>query len=1089
MTTTLFALIVLAVCFVGVAIRTLNSVTANAKHPNLWPSGVLRGPPDHYRYRHTTSWRNSLKDWATSKRRFFKLHSQYLNADQQMVVDMTRHAWKGYRNYAWGEDSLDAIKLRGTTSYNHNMAYTLVDSLDTLFILGLHDEFDEASAWAKANLSAVMSQYGYVSFFETTIRSLGGLLSAYYLSNESHFLDLATQLGIGLTEAFDKETYVPYQFVDLQAGSPTGLDTSNITNKWFDWNSLSKLRGHKPHGIASLAEANSFQLEFAYLAQVSGNESFLTPIQIMNKRMQDMVSRLHPNGLIPNRIDWELGRTNNESKISLGANGDSYYEYLLKQWLQSGKTDDAMKSMYETAVNGMIDRLVRRSKPSGWLYVGEYERGVLEGRMEHLVCFVPGMLALGYMHGMPKSHLTLAEDLARTCVHMYDRTETHLAPEAVRLNTEDQRRLSDLYVTSGDDYNLLRPETVESLMILYRITKDEKYRDYGRTIMKAFEKNCKVAEGGYMSTSNVFLGPPKPKGPVMESFFIGETLKYLFLLFSDDVILPLDEIVFNTEAHPFPIASTTEELLMPNDPLRWIALRGGADGSEAWITAVRSGQFVPFLAKRTATLSPDQARVQHMVRHAWQGYRLYADWQDYFDPINMTGGVVDAHNMAMTLVDSLDTLLIVGLFDEFEEASAWARDNYSQLLDKAGPVSFFETTIRSVAGFLSAYYLSGEQLKDESAHLKARRSVFHFVLFTGHEHLLDLAAALGDRMLKAFDCGLGIPCQRTLEVTGISTLAEANSFQLEFTFLAWATGKDKYLEPVQTVNDFMFDFVYYSHPNGLIPIVLNWDIGRGVPSDVSFGAHGDSYYEYLLKQWLQTGKKDHRMKLQYMLAIESMKERLVSTSLDSNLTYLGHRNVNGEFVWRMEHLTCFVPGMLGLGYIHGMPEWHLDLAKKLLEACVQMYTAMESGLAPEIVYFDLDPEIPSQRMTESMHVLVQDDYNVLRPETIESLFILYRITKEEKYREYGRTIMNAFEAHSKVAQGGYRTVKNVARGPYVTHNSIMESFFISETLKYLFLLFTDDFDLMPLEHMVFNTEAHPLPMWRTWRTTRASKMM
>lgn len=115
-------------------------------------------------------------------REFFKQRASALSVDQQQVVSMTKHAWHAYRQFANWEDYLDVHRMSGGTVYAHGMALTLVDSLDTLFVLGLHDEFDEASAWVKANLAEQMLQRGQVSFFEVTIRSLGGLLSAYHLS-------------------------------------------------------------------------------------------------------------------------------------------------------------------------------------------------------------------------------------------------------------------------------------------------------------------------------------------------------------------------------------------------------------------------------------------------------------------------------------------------------------------------------------------------------------------------------------------------------------------------------------------------------------------------------------------------------------------------------------------------------------------------------------------------------------------------------------------------------------------------------------------------------------------------------------------
>ena len=97
---------------------------------------------------------------------------------------------------------------------------------------------------------------------------------------------------------------------------------------------------------------------------------------------------------------------------------------------------------------------------------------------------------------------------------------------------------------------------------------------------------------------------------------------------------------------------------------------------------------------------------------------------------------------------------------------------------------------------------------------------------------------------------------------------------------------------------------------------------------------------------------------------------------------------------------------------------------------------------------------------------------------MESIFVLYRVTKDPVYREWGWNIAQAFEKHSKVESGGYTTTGNV-NSPNPTKMNKMESFFLAETLKYLFLLFTDDKDILPLDKWVFNTEAHPLPIWTT----------
>jgi len=102
-------------------------------------------------------------------------------------------------------------------------------------------------------------------------------------------------------------------------------------------------------------------------------------------------------------------------------------------------------------------------------------------------------------------------------------------------------------------------------------------------------------------------------------------------------------------------------------------------------------------------------------------------------------------------------------------------------------------------------------------------------------------------------------------------------------------------------------------------------------------------------------------------------------------------------------------------------------------------------------------------------------YNIHRPETVESLFYLYRVTGDPVYREWGWNIFNAFEKHTKLAEG-YASISDVLIPKYINK---METFYLAETLKYLYLLFSDDDSVLPLGDYVFNTEAHPLPVYNS----------
>ncbi|KAI1292831.1 Mannosyl-oligosaccharide alpha-1,2-mannosidase IA [Halotydeus destructor] len=86
---------------------------------------------------------------------------------------------------------------------------------------------------------------------------------------------------------------------------------------------------------------------------------------------------------------------------------------------------------------------------------------------------------------------------------------------------------------------------------MWRLTKEQKYRDWAWEAVQAIEKHCRV-ENGYSGLKNVY-DANSPKDDVQQSFFFAEVLKYLYLIFSEDNLISLDEWVFNTEAHPLPI--------------------------------------------------------------------------------------------------------------------------------------------------------------------------------------------------------------------------------------------------------------------------------------------------------------------------------------------------------------------------------------------------------------------------------------------------------------------------------------------------------------------------------------------------------
>ncbi|KAH8416706.1 hypothetical protein KR222_009822, partial [Zaprionus bogoriensis] len=448
------------------------------------------------------------------------------NERQAAVVAAFKHSWAGYKKYAWGHDNLKPVSQSSHEWFG--LGLSIVDSLDTMYIMGLEDEFNEARDWVKQSLHFHTSRD--VNLFEVTIRVLGGLLSAYHLSGDKMFLVKSIELGNRLLPSFLSPSGIPYSDVNL------GERTAH-SPKWSP--------------DSSTSEVTTIQLEFRDLSRSTNVPIYEQVVNIVNEKVHALDKH---HGLVPIFINANTGTFRNYATISLGARGDSYYEYLLKQWLQTGRKDnDDLILDYLQAIDGVLTQLMRRTPRENWVYIGELINGHdFKPKMDHLTCYLPGTLLLGHQNGMPDSHLMLARDMMDTCYQTYIKQPTQLAAEISYFALNDKEE-SDIYVKPNDAHNLLRPEFIESLYYFYALTGNRTYQDMGWTIFQAFEKHSKVA-AGYTSLGNVKNTLNTRMRDLMESFWLSETLKYFYLLFSDNrKEIDLDKWVFNSEGHPLPV--------------------------------------------------------------------------------------------------------------------------------------------------------------------------------------------------------------------------------------------------------------------------------------------------------------------------------------------------------------------------------------------------------------------------------------------------------------------------------------------------------------------------------------------------------
>ncbi|OWF42049.1 mannosyl-oligosaccharide 1,2-alpha-mannosidase IA-like [Mizuhopecten yessoensis] len=440
---------------------------------------------------------------------------------------MMLHAWNNYEKHSWGANELRPITKRGHSASifgTLSLGATIVDAADTLYIMGLQDEYKKARDWIATSLS--FEGATELSVFETNIRFVGGLLSLYGLTGDQIYKTKAKNVADKLLPAFKTATGIPQSMVNTKTGS---------SRNW----------GWASGGCSILAEFGSFHLEFAYLSEITGDKVYLEKVMKIRETLNSLEK---PNGLYPNYLNPRTGRWG-QQHTSVGALGDSFYEYLLKAWILSGKKDTQAREMYDAAVKAIDEKLVKTS-PGGLRYLAEFKSGRIENKMDHLACFSGGMFAMGAEGSDNKEkYLKLGADITNTCHESYDRSATKLGPEAFRFDGNTEAKS----IRQNEKYYILRPEVIEAYFYLWRVTKEQKYRDWAWEAAQALNKHCRV-DGGFSGLRDVYQEKPS-LDDVQQSFFLAETLKYLYLIFSEDDLIPIDKWVFNTEAHPFPVTA------------------------------------------------------------------------------------------------------------------------------------------------------------------------------------------------------------------------------------------------------------------------------------------------------------------------------------------------------------------------------------------------------------------------------------------------------------------------------------------------------------------------------------------------------
>jgi ER degradation enhancer, mannosidase alpha-like 2 len=405
------------------------------------------------------------------------------------------HAWDGYRKYAWGHDALMPLSRKPHDWYAHSLLMTPVDGLDTMILMGLKPQADEARRLIDEKLN--FDQDMYVKDFEITIRLLGSLLSSYELTGDKRLLELADDLGRRMLPMFNSPTGMPYEYVNLRTGAVRGAESNP-------------------------AEIGSLLIEYGTLAKLTGKQEYYDKAK---RAVVELYNRQSAIGLVGSGINVETGKWTDTTAGIMGGI-DSYYEYLLKAAILFGDKD--CERMWQASVVA-INKYLADERPDGlWYGQADMNTGARTTTVYGaLDAFFPAVLVLS-------GDVKRAARLQDSSYKMWN--FAGIEPDGFDYVKEQ---------ITNPEYPL-RPEIIESAYYLYHTTNDPKYLAMGETFLRSLVKYCRT-EDGFAALKDVRT---KEKDDAMESFFFAETLKYLYLLFAPPSTLDFDSIVFNTEAHP-----------------------------------------------------------------------------------------------------------------------------------------------------------------------------------------------------------------------------------------------------------------------------------------------------------------------------------------------------------------------------------------------------------------------------------------------------------------------------------------------------------------------------------------------------------
>ncbi|KAM6497603.1 glycoside hydrolase family 47 protein [Amanita muscaria] len=469
--------------------------------------------------------------------------------DREAVKQLFRNSYEVYRKYAFGHDEV-APQQQSAIDPLNGWGGSIVDGLGTMVLMGFDDltaeaiEFIPKIDFSKSNTS--------VSVFETTIRYVGGLLSAYELTDYKYpvLLQKAQQVADKLVHAWDDGNVIPYGHLNFTTNKPVPL--TDGTSKTFTTN---------------IAEAGTLTVEFGTLSMYTKDEKYIN----LALKSAEHIAKLAPPlpGLAAQCIHPKTGKFKC-GYVTWGGGSDSCYEYSAKYTRLFNPNSTLLFDTWVTGVDSSIKTLLKTSTVGNFKYLADYDNKTIIHIGSHLECFHAGNWILGGKMVNNQTIVDIGLELADACWNTYARSKSGIGPEVFAYISDDgdyngngspsPAQLSfynqnGFYIVAAD--YVLRPEVLESNFYAFRATGDLKYYKRAQEAVKSYLGNIVLQNGG----ADGLYDMDQPSSGVIdetESFWFAEVLKYLYLTFDDPNNISLDTHVFNTESHPLKAPSAKE---------------------------------------------------------------------------------------------------------------------------------------------------------------------------------------------------------------------------------------------------------------------------------------------------------------------------------------------------------------------------------------------------------------------------------------------------------------------------------------------------------------------------------------------------